>query len=63
MEVRVVTYLMSLNFVDEVLKKDIQKLQKSVAEETNVDSFEMLPKLEIKAFDFLDYLLKKWKGD
>ena len=63
LEVRVVTYLMSLNFVDEVLKKDIQKLQKSVAEETNVDSFEILPKLEIKAFDFLDYLLKKWKGD
>ena len=61
LEVRVVTYLMSLNFVDEVLKKDIQKLQKSVAEETNVDSFEMLPKLEIKAFDFLDYLLKNGK--
>ena len=48
---RVLLYLMCLSFVDEVLKIDIQELRKG------------MEKKNIKAFEFLDYLLTKWKGD
>lgn len=60
LEVRVVTYLMCLNFTDEVLKMDIRSLS---TEELTPDAVEMLCKMQIKAFGFLDYLLKKWKSD
>lgn len=60
LEVRIVTYLMCLNFVDAVLKLDIQTL---AANEYRVDAVDMLQKMEIKAFEFLDYLLRKWKSD
>ena len=48
---QVMLYLMCLSFVDEVLKIDIQEFRKGMA------------KKNIKAFEFLDYLLTKWKAD
>lgn len=52
LEVRILSYLMCLNFVDEILKIDIKNYK------TNKEN-----KYDIKAFAFLDYLLKKWKAD
>lgn len=60
LEVRIVTYLMCLNFVDEVLKIDIHNLSRL---NMNLEAGDTLHIIQIKAFGFLDYLLKKWKSD
>lgn len=60
LDVRIVTYLIGLNLVDEIIKLDIGKLVNGI---DGNDWKQKCKCMQIKAFDFLDYLLVKWKSD
>lgn len=59
-EVRTVTYLIGLNLVDEILKKDIMHIKKMAVCKASAKE---IMKTDIKAFLYLDYILQKWKCD